>query len=67
MTPSHVMAGLVPAISIRKSAAPHTIGITGTNPVLPVSGTADRNEIDMGRIWLVVQHRAVCGIEDQAD
>jgi hypothetical protein len=30
----HVMAGLVPAIPIRKSAAPHTIGITGTGPVM---------------------------------
>jgi hypothetical protein len=26
------MAGLVPAISMRKSAALHTIGITGSNP-----------------------------------
>ena len=29
-----VMAGLVPAIPIRKSAAPLAIGITGTSPVM---------------------------------
>jgi hypothetical protein len=28
------MAGLVPAISIRKNAALHTIRITGTRPVM---------------------------------
>jgi hypothetical protein len=28
------MAGLVPAIPMRRSAAPHTIGITGTRPVM---------------------------------
>jgi hypothetical protein len=30
----HVMAGLVPAIPIRKSAAFQSIGITGTGPVM---------------------------------
>ena len=30
--PSHVMAGLVPAIPMRSSAAPQPIGITGTGP-----------------------------------
>jgi hypothetical protein len=34
MTPSFVMAGLVPAIPILKSAAPQIIGITGTGPVM---------------------------------
>jgi hypothetical protein len=31
------MAGLVPAISIWKSAAPQPIGITGTSPVMTES------------------------------
>jgi hypothetical protein len=34
MTASHVMAGLVPAIPIRKSAALQTTEITGTRPVM---------------------------------
>jgi hypothetical protein len=33
----HVKAGLVPAISIWKSAAPQPIGITGTSPVMTES------------------------------
>jgi hypothetical protein len=41
---SHVMAGLVPAISIRKNAALHMIGITGTRPVMTrVCGTGMTN------------------------
>jgi hypothetical protein len=34
VTRSPVMAGLVPAIPIRKSAALHDIGTTGTRPVM---------------------------------
>ncbi|MBO1906016.1 hypothetical protein J4G37_14080 [Microvirga sp. 3-52] len=34
MAPSAVMAGLVPAIPISKGVALHSIGITGTRPVM---------------------------------
>jgi hypothetical protein len=34
------MAGLVPAIPMRKSAALHIIGITGTRPVMTGDGNA---------------------------
>ncbi len=37
--PCHVMAGPVPAIPIRKSAAPQTIEITGTSPVMTRRGS----------------------------
>jgi len=34
MTPSAVMAGLVPAIPMLKCAASQKVGITGTRPVM---------------------------------
>jgi hypothetical protein len=37
MKPSAVMAGLVPAIPMLRGAALHTIGITGTSPVMTAS------------------------------
>ena len=43
LTPPRVMAGLVPAIPMLTSAAPHIIEITGTGPVM-TSGEAATND-----------------------
>jgi hypothetical protein len=47
-SPSHVITGLVPVIPIKRSAAPHRVGMAGSSPAMTTEGVTKEGVQDEG-------------------